>query len=155
MNAIAGGYEIGARRIVQLGGEQNHRCCYCGIAVLYDVPDQHTEKATIDHVRPLAHKGKRVWENEVVACWLCNNSKGAMSAVAYFDLVQREGRVRPGRQRQAERKRASALLPRPPPPMSMKLREYLVLMYGAEKAEEIIAHRRTLANGWSTVELPG
>lgn len=75
-----------------LAEAQNWRCCYCGTCVDDDLPEQHPERATIDHVEPLAHSGPRRWSNEAIACYLCNTGRGRMNAFVYFELVQTSGR---------------------------------------------------------------
>ncbi len=44
-----------------------YSCQYCG----------STKQLTLDHVIPLSKGGKHTWDNVVVACEPCNNSKGA------------------------------------------------------------------------------
>lgn len=46
-----------------------YTCQYCGIGVT-------RKTATLDHVLPLSHGGKNVWENCVCACAKCNLAKG-------------------------------------------------------------------------------
>ncbi len=65
-----------------------HRCQYCG---------RHfrTEDLTFDHVVPIANGGRKVWENIVTACWICNNRKsGRTPDEAGMRLIQLPHRPR-------------------------------------------------------------
>lgn len=44
------------------------KCAYCGVPLAYD-------KATVDHVFPSSKGGKTKWNNVVISCASCNNSK--------------------------------------------------------------------------------
>ncbi len=59
---------------LQLGEEQNWRCCYCGVEMnrWRNVPTV----LTIEHVIPDSAGGKRCWETCVAACKRCNNLDG-------------------------------------------------------------------------------
>ena len=47
----------------------DHRCQYCG--------EEHpTSDLTFDHVVPVAHGGRKDWENIVTCCISCNRRKG-------------------------------------------------------------------------------
>ena len=46
-----------------------HRCQYCG----HNAP---TSELTFDHVIPVAHGGRKDWENIVTCCINCNRRKG-------------------------------------------------------------------------------
>ena len=46
-----------------------YRCQYCGINI-------QKRYATLDHVLPISHGGKSIWENCVCACSDCNSRKG-------------------------------------------------------------------------------
>ena len=88
---------------------QNHRCAYCGIEVKTYGWGRHChDRATIDHVVPKAAGGPCCWSNEIVACQLCNQGRGAMRAERYFEKVQESGRMLAavwGRQQQREASR--------------------------------------------------
>lgn len=47
----------------------NYECQYCGTTV-------NRKTATLDHVMPLSHGGKTVWENSTCSCSKCNAAKG-------------------------------------------------------------------------------
>jgi 5-methylcytosine-specific restriction endonuclease McrA len=47
----------------------DHRCQYCGDAF-------PTTELTFDHVVPVAHCGRKDWENIVTCCISCNRRKG-------------------------------------------------------------------------------
>jgi len=71
-------------------------CCqYCGI----DIQKRH---ATLDHVLPVSHGGKSVWENCVCACSECNSRKGnnhkirpkvAPRKPSYYELVEKRRKI--------------------------------------------------------------
>lgn len=48
----------------------NFTCQYCDVAF-------EPEELTFDHVVPVAHGGRRGWDNIVTACEPCNRKKGA------------------------------------------------------------------------------
>lgn len=79
-------------KINVLGEAQNWRCAYCGIRC-EGGQDEHNA-ATRDHIVPKCKGGFEVsdWQNEVMACLLCNNHRGAMWARQYFQRVQWTGR---------------------------------------------------------------
>lgn len=64
--------------------QQNHRCCYCGIRFVEDIPN-HPRLASIEHVTRLCEGGKRNWRNEVAACRWCNSGRGALPATVFFE----------------------------------------------------------------------
>lgn len=74
---------------------QNHRCAYCGIALSL-IRHSHDE-ATVDHVVPRVAGGRPIWSNEVMACRLCNEGRGAMRADKYFQRVLWRGRIKAAR----------------------------------------------------------
>lgn len=49
-------------------------CQYCAESF-------ETEDLTFDHVTPVAHGGRRSWENIVTACVPCNRKKGARTPI--------------------------------------------------------------------------
>lgn len=52
--------------------------------------------ATKDHVEPRYYGGKTIPENMVAACCLCNNLRGSLEAIAFFNAVQRWFKNEPG-----------------------------------------------------------
>lgn len=92
-------------KIVILCEAQNWRCCYCGVVMVRG--EQGPDSASVEHVVPRVAGGAREWENEVAACKLCNESRGAMYARQYFQMVQWKGRekaVKWARRRVAKRR---------------------------------------------------
>lgn len=92
-------YDISAPnaiKITALSEAQNWRCAYCGIRC-DGIGNEHNAPSR-DHVVPKAAKqdkilyGGLIWENEIMACRLCNNSRGAMYARAYLQAVKWKGR---------------------------------------------------------------
>ena len=100
-----------AKKVEVLAEAQNWRCAYCGIRC-----DGDNAKPTRDHIVPKSILAREFftmnhWENEVMACALCNNSRGAMWARKYFRMVQWKGRERASRwarRRHSERAKSSA-----------------------------------------------
>ena len=45
-------------------------------------------RATIDHLQPLSQGGGRNIENEVAACFGCNNARGTTPWLVFFCLVR-------------------------------------------------------------------
>lgn len=82
-----------SRKRLLLAEAQNWRCAYCAIVV--DADDVYTDNAlTIDEVVPVARNGPPSWDNQVMACRLCNNGKGHYDAEVYHGLVVVHGRHR-------------------------------------------------------------
>lgn len=71
---------------------QNHRCCYCGFTMVLHVhtdgqpPPQNA--ATRDHIIPKCHGGPKN-KNLVAACVQCNNLRGDMDPVAFYNLLSK------------------------------------------------------------------
>ena len=63
------------------------RCQYCNVYV-------ERGKATYDHVVPRSQGGKTVWKNMVIACWSCNQHKGARTP-EQADMRLRTKPIRP------------------------------------------------------------
>jgi 5-methylcytosine-specific restriction endonuclease McrA len=60
----------------------NHSCQYCGEVF-------PTSELTFDHVVPVAHGGRKDWENIVTCCVTCNRRKGGRTpAEAGMHLVK-------------------------------------------------------------------
>lgn len=79
--------------IIVLSEPQNHRCCYCGHEMIrYQHVDGETmprNAATRDHLEPRVYGGKTSYENMIAACLLCNNLRGELEAIAFFNLQQK------------------------------------------------------------------
>ena len=90
----------------RLSEGQNHRCAYCGVAMLSDMsPETRTKwlssarrsqfwrQMTIDEVVPRAAGGTRRWENCVAACRWCNcfkaHAPADVAAGVIADLVRK------------------------------------------------------------------
>ena len=134
--------EMSARRL-QLCAEQNHRCAYCGLAFIYNAGSAHPLAPTIEHVIRLADGGLRVWENEVAACWSCNNRRGEIEAVAYYHVVRElieAGTVMPLETARQKRRHAGKKKV-PLAPIATRLTEkqvaYFRFVYGIGIAREI------------------
>lgn len=80
------------KRLQRLCGEQNHRCCYCGVG--FDDMRRGPFRATIDHVVPRGVGGsKNGWHNQVAACYRCNHERSSRDAHAFYQSV-RNGTVK-------------------------------------------------------------
>lgn len=68
---------------------QNHRCAYCGdpVRVTNRHGDVGHDVATIDEVVPKVQGGRPIWSNQVIACFFCNQSKGALRADVWLMTV--------------------------------------------------------------------
>lgn len=75
-----------------LSERQNHRCCYCGNG-MRSVPKTKTvvprNAATKEHIVPKSYNGLGYLENLVAACRLCNELRGNMDAIAFYNLQQK------------------------------------------------------------------
>jgi len=72
---------------------QNYRCCYCdNLMIRHKQTDGQStprDALTKDHVEPRAYGGPTQFDNIVAACCMCNNMRGEMDAVAFFNLLQK------------------------------------------------------------------
>jgi hypothetical protein len=81
-----------SKKLEILSEQQGHRCCYCGVAFVRLVLGvSHPHAPTIEHVKRLADGGAKSWDNEVVACKFCNNSRGETEAEAWYLTRSVEG----------------------------------------------------------------
>ena len=71
--------------IQKLSGEQNHRCAYCGVEMIFDLFSPQT--ATADHITPRVDGGTFYWTNIVAACWRCNFARGTKDALEFFEWI--------------------------------------------------------------------
>lgn len=76
--------------------ETNHRCCYCGVALI-DVTDeiigQLTPRlryrcATLEHIIRKADGGTDQCANLTAACYWCNTHRNDLAALLWFSQVQ-------------------------------------------------------------------
>lgn len=79
--------------LMRLDEAQNHRCCYCGH---HTKTQPHLEGRppppnipTKDHLEPCIYGGKTNEENLLIACRQCNNLRGEMEALAFYNLLQK------------------------------------------------------------------
>ena len=79
---------------------QNWRCAYCSIEITPGVVKDDRDRkgrllkrdSTIEHFEPRVHGGWRRWINEIAACRMCNEGRGRLDAMVYFEKVQELGR---------------------------------------------------------------
>lgn len=71
---IADRYDRQFRKLAILCEQQNHRCCYCGVTLVYPIVDRkfRADDASIEHVVAHSLGGLRLYQNEVAACRNCN-----------------------------------------------------------------------------------
>lgn len=65
-----------------LRGLDGDACCYCGVVMTFEKfspRNRPNNLATIEHVLAISRGGDHTWGNCALACWRCNNSKGARS----------------------------------------------------------------------------
>lgn len=79
--------------VVRIAESQNHRCCYCRHPMIRHVHQdrQPTPRnaATKDHVIPRAYGGATTYENMVAACLQCNNLRGEIDAVTFYNIMHK------------------------------------------------------------------
>ncbi len=79
--------------IIALSEPQNHRCCYCGHAMIrhkhIDGAPMPRNAATKDHLEPRFYGGVTTTENLIAACYQCNSLRGELEALAFFNLQQK------------------------------------------------------------------
>lgn len=77
--------------IYLLSEPQNHRCCYCGHRMI-EIPRQPSftprNAMTREHFIPRSYQGVGK-ENLVAACRQCNEMRGNMDAIAFYNLLQK------------------------------------------------------------------
>jgi len=98
-----------APSIGRLSGEQNHRCCYCGVRMKLGHAKATSEEmvyvafchpraramfdywrtATRDHIIPASAGGGYTYENLVAACMWCNSYRGNLPADEALKRIQR------------------------------------------------------------------
>lgn len=81
------------RHIFELSEPQNHRCCYCGHAMIkhihVDGVPTPRNAMTKDHFEPRVYGGGTFRSNLIAACCQCNNLRGEMEAEAFYNLMQK------------------------------------------------------------------
>jgi len=63
-------------------------CFYCEQPMTMRSHRKDPLRATIDHLQPLSQGGSRSMENEVAACFGCNNARGTTPWLVFFCLVR-------------------------------------------------------------------
>ena len=76
-----------------LSEPQNHRCCYCGHRMveicMQTLPFVTRNAMTREHVICRSYGGETTRENLVAACRMCNEMRGNMDAIAFYNLLQK------------------------------------------------------------------
>jgi hypothetical protein len=117
------------RRVWRLSEQQNHRCCYC--ATLTWISDSRSpnpefqpdrlpgmknrQMATADHLLPVVKGGSEKIENMVMACDYCNQLRGDMPALEFWEIMQDPQKIRAliaSRQRRSQRNKAEKTVKR-------------------------------------------
>jgi 5-methylcytosine-specific restriction endonuclease McrA len=83
--------------LARLLEEQNHRCCYCGEVMVTNASKKNRNNyATLEHIRLKKHYRTMLpgrpyhddhlaWENVAAACKQCNNRRGELDALVFFE----------------------------------------------------------------------
>lgn len=84
--------EKAVKNLHRLSEPQNHRCCYCGNKIFrwsHEIGKSTPPNAiTRDHVEAKTHGGKQDG-NLVASCFTCNNLRGDMDAIAFYNILQK------------------------------------------------------------------
>lgn len=79
--------------VVRITESQNHRCCYCGHLMIRHLHQNGRptprNAATKDHVLPKTYGGATTYENMVAACLQCNNLRGEIDAITFYNIIQK------------------------------------------------------------------
>lgn len=99
---------VAKRYLARLCEAQNHRCAYCGIrfgARIWFGKNHWWEPpwtcATVDHFVTLSERRNDAWANLLAACKRCNELRGNMDAMLFFET---KGWLSHGREQAADRK---------------------------------------------------
>lgn len=65
-------------------------CAYCHCEISDELPPTHPQKATVDHIVPVAHGGTDEPENLIPACLGCNERRGTLSVEAFTRQLSHE-----------------------------------------------------------------
>lgn len=87
------------RRVWKLSEQQNHHCCYCGRLTWVFTEDRlpwmsKRHLATADHFIPCAEGGSHGLANLVMACERCNNLRGCIDAMVFWEAMQDPKKLR-------------------------------------------------------------
>ena len=102
MNTKVSSKTLRLRRVKRkLSGFQNHRCCYCHDPVYFleeilaenNLPRSQRrfsclEEATFEHLEMQSKNGSSTQDNLVIACHLCNSTRGERTPEKYYEWVQ-------------------------------------------------------------------
>lgn len=64
---------------------QNHRCCYCGTAMINE--PERNNSLTLEHIITRSRGGRNHPENYAAACRKCNSSRGNTRVEAYLKKI--------------------------------------------------------------------
>lgn len=65
-------------------------CSYCTCEISDELPDNHPQKATADHILPVSQGGADLIENLIPACLRCNEQRGTLSVEAFTRLLSHD-----------------------------------------------------------------
>lgn len=77
----------------RLRGRDGDHCCYCGCIMDFVVDRggmRRPDKATIEHIVPLAAGGPHSWANVALACWRCNTRKNRRTVDEWKAALDRQ-----------------------------------------------------------------
>ena len=92
------------KRLIQVSGCQNHRCCYCGQQTWHPdiidcgtIPHTKWNHATSEHVVARTHGGTWGKYNITMACYECNGMRGSMDVKKFIALITGNAKHKPGK----------------------------------------------------------
>lgn len=65
-------------------------CHWCHCEISDDLPANHPQKATADHLLPVSAGGTDTRDNLVPSCFACNTKRGKMSVEAWLLLLNHD-----------------------------------------------------------------
>lgn len=85
------------KKLLRLSERQNHRCCYCGVSTWHPmvddgIPNHKKNKrhiATLEHIKTRSEGGTFAWNNLVMACSECNNTRGTMTVEEFLEAISK------------------------------------------------------------------
>ncbi len=92
------------KRLIQISGCQNHRCCYCGQQTWHPdiidcgiIPHTKWNLATSEHVVAQNNGGTWGRHNIVMACAECNSSRGSKAVKKFIALITSDIKKKPSK----------------------------------------------------------
>ena len=67
-----------------------NNCIYCFKLLTVDLPKNHPDRVTLDHIVPQSEGGSDLITNLTIACGECNSKRGSMNFFSYLSLFTSE-----------------------------------------------------------------